>query len=417
MSALRVGVSCCGVAIALAGAPSAVRAQARLGVQDAVDEALRVRPVLKAEAERIAAAEGLRQQAAARSNGEFQFSNENLRPGQTYGRDVDTLAVVTQPIDLTGRRDARIRVADQHVITEHADVARSRIGLIRAVTNAYWEAREAQEARDILKTTLDTFQQIVDFHAAQFRQGVIAEQDLLRVQLEQERLKVTAGRAALDAARTRAMLLRVIGRSTPFEMTLTEPLDASTSRTSMPTDEAVLASRPEIAAAEAALAEAEANTRLQSVLGRPEFSGLFGYKRTQLPDTTSGVNTMVAGMRMTVPWGDRNDGNRAAASADVRRQQALLEEVRTAVLVEYHAAVDEFRLRQGQITDIVIPLRRDGANLAQIAQSAYQQGGTDLVRLLDARRSQLDADLVWVHAMADLQQSAAALSFAAGEIK
>jgi outer membrane protein TolC len=126
---------------------------------------------------------------------------------------------------------------------------------------------------------------------------------------------------------------------------------------------------------------------------------------------------MIAGVRITVPWGDRNLGNRAAASAERRRQQDLLEATRAEVLADYHAALDDYQLRRAQITDIVVPLREHAASLAQIAQAAYAQGGTDLLRLLDARRAQLDADLAWVHAMADWQQSAAAVAFAGGRIK
>src|SRR6185436_10842179 len=122
-----------------------------------IDEALRARPLLEAEAGRVSAAQGLREQAAARSNAEFQFSNENLRPGQTYGRDVDTMAVVTQPLDLAGRRDARMAVADQRVAGARAQSDTSRIEVIRAVTTAYWEAREAQEARESHKAAVDTF--------------------------------------------------------------------------------------------------------------------------------------------------------------------------------------------------------------------------------------------------------------------
>ena len=48
--------------------------------------------------------------------------------------------------------------------------------------------------------------------------------------------------------------------------------------------------------------------------------------------------------------------------------------------------LDDYTMRQEQITNIVIPLRQHASNLAQIAQVAYTQGGTDLLRLLDARK-------------------------------
>ena len=53
-----------------------------------------------AEAERMSSAEGLRKQAGLFPNPEFQFQNENLRPGQTYTRDVDTLAMISQQLDV-----------------------------------------------------------------------------------------------------------------------------------------------------------------------------------------------------------------------------------------------------------------------------------------------------------------------------
>src|SRR4029078_5135938 len=74
------------------------QAQAPLSQEEAVSKALQSRASLKAEAERAFSAEGMKKQAGIRPNPEFQFQNENLRPGQSYGRDVDTLAMINQPL-------------------------------------------------------------------------------------------------------------------------------------------------------------------------------------------------------------------------------------------------------------------------------------------------------------------------------
>ena len=269
----------------------------------------------------------------------------------------------------------------------------------------------------MLNSTVDAFQQVVDYHSAQFRAGMIPEQDLLRIQLEGERLKVAAGLGALDAVKARATLLKALGRPATQSVLLTEPLDLPVPPLPSLSDDAVLAARVETRSAATLVATAQANVRLQTVMGRPELTGLFGYKRTQLPDALTGVNTMVAGLRLTIPWGDRNVGHRLAATADLRREQDLLEAARADVLADYHAALDDYELRLTQIADIVIPLRQHAASVAQLAQAAYTQGGTDLLRLLDARRAQLDADLAWVRAMADWQRSAAAVKFAGGQVK
>ncbi len=83
--------------------PVLLRAQAPLTLDDAVHEALASRVSLEAESERVSVAVGLRNQARAIPNPEFQFQNENLRPGQSYGRDVDTLLMINQPLDVLGR--------------------------------------------------------------------------------------------------------------------------------------------------------------------------------------------------------------------------------------------------------------------------------------------------------------------------
>jgi len=397
--------------------PAICLAQSALTLQQAVDEALASRPSLKADAARIAVAEGERLQAGARANPEFQFQNENLRSGQSYSRDVDTMAIVTQPIDVFGRRSQRLAVADRAVALARNDHEVARVSLVVAVTTAYWEAREAQEVSRVLSASVTSFQQVVQYHEAQLRAGTVAEQDVLRVRLERERLSIAAGVAAIDAARKRWALLSTLGRSSTATVELTEPIEAALPSIPAVSDDEVLRASLEVGAAEAAVAEAEAAERLEVVNARPELDAVLGFKRTQLPDTTTGVNTMIAGLRISLPFVDRNRGNRAAAGAEVQRRQQLLNEARANVLGRYHAALEDFNLQRSLISEAANPLREHAVSLATIAQAAFRQGGTDLLRLLDADRARLDAEVEWVHAMADFQQSAATLKFAQGAIR
>ena len=200
------------------------RAQASLSLREAAHQALETRASLKAEAEQVAVSEGLKKQAGLFPNPEFQFQNENLRPGQTYTRDVDTLAMINQPLDVLGKRKQRIAAASEGVIRSQADYELARWQVSQQVKLAYWSARGSQEIRDVLKTTADNFQKIVDYNSAQLSVGAIAEQDLLRVRLEWERLKILADTAFIDVNRSRLELLRVMGKKDFAEVVLTEPL-------------------------------------------------------------------------------------------------------------------------------------------------------------------------------------------------
>ena len=136
----------CGALLIIGVAAGDASAHQALSLRDAVDRALVARPALKAEAERVSVAEGLREQAGARPNPEFQFQNENLRPGQTYSRDVDTLAYVVQPLDVLGKRGRRIDAAEQTVARTQAEVDLARLRAVRDVKLAYWRARGSTPA-------------------------------------------------------------------------------------------------------------------------------------------------------------------------------------------------------------------------------------------------------------------------------
>jgi outer membrane protein TolC len=400
--------------LSLVSVSTPCHAQSGLSLQEAVDKALEARASLKAEAERISEAQAVKKQAGLIANPVLQLENQNLRPGQTYARDVDSYAFLTQPLDVLGKRKQRIAVAEEEVSRTQTGYEQMKLQIVQSVRLAYWEARGAQEKRDLLKATVENFQKIIDYQSAQLSVGAISEQDLLRVQLEGERLKIATNLAVIEATRARVQLLREMGQIEFPEVSLTEPLDAD-DFVIEPIDIAqVLAQRIEIKLANAAVEEAQARAQLQNVSARPDLNILYGYKRTQLVDATTGVNTAIAGLQITLPITDRNQGNRAAAAAELRRQQQLLAATEADVRADYFGALTAYQLRRNEVIDTLQPLREHAKTISEIAQAVYAQGGTDLLRLLDAERARLDAELAYVQGMAEYQQSISNLQAAEG---
>jgi cobalt-zinc-cadmium efflux system outer membrane protein len=397
-----------------AGAFLPCSAQSRLSLEDAVAGALGARASLKAEAERVSAARGIQKQSGLIPNPTFQFENQNLRPGQTYLRDVDTYAYLTQPLDVLGKRKQRIATARGEVGTSEARYELARRQIAQSVAQSYWAARGAQEIRDLLRATVDNFQRIVDYHSAQLSVGAISEQDFLRIRLEGERLKISSNLVAIEATRARVQLQKDMGQTIFPELILTEPLDANKDLLSAVETQQVLAQRVEIKVARAELEEAQAKAKLEAVSARPDLNILYGYKRTQLADTSTGVNTALAGAQITLPITDRNQGNRAAANAEVIRQEQLLAAAQASALADYYGALQEYQLRRKEVMENLQPLREHAAEISQIAQGAYAQGGTDLLRLLDAERARLDAEVAYVQGMVEYQQSIVNLEAAEG---
>ena len=231
-------------------------AQTRISLQDAIREALDSRASLKAEEQQISAAQGLEKQAHLFANPLFQFQNENLRPGQTYSRDVDTYAYLTQPLDILGKRKKRIEVAGRAVTRTQAEYERAQRQVVQAVKLAYWAARGAQQNEQLLNETVTNFQSIINYNSAQLSVGAISEQDLLRVQLEGERLNISARLAGIEVTSTRIELLRQMGQTDFSEVALTEPLEPEIAQLDPPDIHQVLDQRAEVKVARAALEEA-----------------------------------------------------------------------------------------------------------------------------------------------------------------
>ena len=163
-----------------------------------------------------------------------------------------------------------------------------------------------------------------------------------------------------------------------------------------------------------AVAEARAKARLEDVSARPDLNLIYGYKRTQPTDAVSGLNTAIAGLQITFPITNRNQGNRAAGRAELRRQQQLLAATEAEVQADYYGALQEYDVRHSEVVTTLQPLRQHAQNISDIAQGAYAQGGTDLLRLLDAQRARLDAELAYAQGMVAYQQSIANLQAAEG---
>ena len=81
---------------------------------------------------------------------------------------------------------------------------------------------------------------------------------------------------------------------------------------------------------------------------------------------------------------------------------------------DYYGALEEYQLRRSEVVTTLQPLREHANNISQIAQAAFAQGGTDLLRLVDAERARLDAQLAYIRGMVEYQQSIANLQAAEG---
>jgi cobalt-zinc-cadmium efflux system outer membrane protein len=387
-------------------------AQPTLTLQEALSRALAAHPLLAAYEHRVAASEGLLRQAALRPNPAFSLQAENVRftgpPPFRYWSATDTYALVSQTFETAGKRERRVEVAGAGRRRAELERELLRRQIAARVKQAYWAAAGALQIHDVLVETSKNFELTVDYHRTRVREGAMAEADLLRVQLESERIRLAATAALIDAERARIALFREMGASAIPAAVRFEPValgQVAAPEADVPT---ALERRVEVRLARAALEQAEASYRLQLASSRPDLTGLAGYKRTE------GLDTLVAGFSLNLPLRNRNQGNIAAAAAEVRAARAELASAEALVRAEVEAAARDFAIRRRQLAESLRPMLEQAAESARIAHAAYREGGWDLLRLLDAERLRLETELVYYRALAELRQSAAALETAMG---
>jgi cobalt-zinc-cadmium efflux system outer membrane protein len=103
------------------------------------------------------------------------------------------------------------------------------------------------------------------------------------------------------------------------------------------------------------------------------------------------------------------------AAANVQAAQALLDQVKLSVQADVDAATEAYA-RERAIVEKTLPDMRDRAraNLA-IMSDAYRTGGVDLLRFIDAERTEIDVESSALRTLSEFQQSALRLKLAYGE--
>ena len=385
--------------------------QIRLTLADAVSEALSGNPQLASAAARVAAAEGLRHQAGLGPNPRLIVQSENTRfygsPPFSYSRDADSYAILAQSIETGGKRQRRVELATVNVLRSELERQLQRQQIAIRVSSAYWTAVGAVRNRDLLQLEAVNFARVVQYHRDRVREGASPEVDLIRVQVEHDRLRAAASTASQDADRARIVLFREMGKTEFPLVDFTGELE-SVRIIQIPTMEEVLERRPEMRLSRAGIEQARANLRVQQANARTDPDAQLGYKRT------GGFNTLYAAVQIPLPIKNRNQGQIEAAVAEIKIAEASLAATEAHVRSDLESAVKDYESRQRLIAETLQPMRARADDLYKIADAAYREGGSDILKLLDAERTKIETQVAYTRSLTELQQSAVAVAAAQG---
>ena len=162
--------------------------------------------------------------------------------------------------------------------------------------------------------------------------------------------------------------------------------------------------------ARASLKQAQANSRLQQANAKSDPDLHLGYKRT------AGFDTLYAAVQIPLPIRNRNQGQIEAAIAETRVAESSIAVTEAAIRAELESAKRDYESRQKILNDTLLPMRNRAGEVYRIVDAAYQETGTDILRLLDAERTKIETELLYIRGLSEFQESAVALETAQGSL-
>ena len=380
-----------------------------LSLHDAIQQSL-ASPQARLGQDQVDAVRGSVVQAGLRPNPRLYLQSEDLRPGADnfdFPNDTEDYAYIGQLFELGGKRSRRLDVARANVRQAEANQVLLNQQIAGRVAAAYWTAVTSIGVETLLEEDLHAVDEIVRYNKERVDAGAMRGIDLIRVQIERDRLLLAFEAAKRDAVLSRIDLFRQMGRAPDPGVSLSDSLD-STAALQTESLAVVLAARADVAAARESVTAAEADVRLQRAVGVPDLDLLGGYKRN------SGFNTAYTGLQIPLAFRNRNQGEVARAEASVRLAKDRLQQLELSVGAEIAAAQEAYVHQQAVVHDILPDMRARARQNLAIMDDAYRTGGVDLLRYLDAERTAFDVEVTALRTLAEFQQARLRLQLAYG---
>jgi cobalt-zinc-cadmium efflux system outer membrane protein len=337
-------------------------------------------PRLAASEADIRRAEGLSEQARARPNPSISVLTENVAGSSPYrGFDrAETTLQYSQPIELGGKRSARMAAGQAGVALSHARDRDARVAFAYDLARAYAAAEIADRRISLAEDEVEEAQS--DLHAAQ---ALVDAGKEARLRALQAHSALNEESAALELARANrigayARLSGLVGTEQPYASLSESLLDGSAKAPIVgPVDPQSTSTFI------VAQAEREAASRRLEVERRratPDITANVGVRRLDYENSTA----VVGGISIPLHIFDRNRGNIAASRAEIDAAEARLAMARNEARAEGQAAAAELAAAETRVT-AAADAQATADETYRLARIAYEAGKSPLVELLAAR--------------------------------
>jgi cobalt-zinc-cadmium efflux system outer membrane protein len=402
IAALLAAASCASIAQAQTSPPAA--AQDVITLDEVLDRAGASSPSTEAAGAGVRAAEAARTVAGLRPNPSVSAETENVAGTGAYRgfNEAETTVRFEMPIELGGKRGARLGVADARTYRARLDAAIALADVRLRVTQSYLEAVAAERRVVIAQDQLRIANEALRVARDRVMVGAVSPIDEQRASVQQINARTEAQRAERGARVARQNLQLLVGDP------ITGALDqAWFDRVGGYGPDAPVRVEGTLAyaAARADLRIADANVRLARSQRVPDLTVIAGTKRLSATNDTAAV----VGVSIPLPF--FNNGRASIAQAHAERDQADAQQ-RAARLDTEQEITNVQRDRDNAAASVraSAPALEAATEAARIARIGYGQGKFDQLILLEAERTLAETRSAAIDALAAFHDAEARLA-------
>jgi outer membrane protein, heavy metal efflux system len=388
--------------------PAMAQAQlTRLTLDDAVAAAVANNAQLRAKAAEVGSVRANEITAGLIPNPQASYSATQLG---SRNQDQQHTVTIGQTLETGGKRRRRVESAQAATTVTQQELFDVRRQVVLQVKKAFTDALTARAtvalATDNLKA-LDDVERIQRFRA---ERGDISELELLRLQVQRFAFERDAADARLAAAAAVIALRAAINPAAVAEQPeIVGDLDFRDVTANLePLRQRALEQRPDLRAAAAAYAKAQADLSLARANAWWDVTPQVLYERIG-PDNTFGV-----GVSIPLRVFDRNQGEIARTQSEIGRAAALRDAVASQALADVDTAYAALQIQRERVVllrDTYLPKAQQAR---QTVEFAYRRGGVSLLDFLDAQRTYRETALEYLRALGNYWTAVYQLEAAVG---
>ena len=362
-------------------------------------------PALRAAAHETSASAAAVEQAGRLPNPELSYLREGHRAGATT-----TTVQVSQPLELGGKRQARIAVAQGALDLANTDQALHRQALRADVIDAFYTTLIAQERHQLAQATVELSATSLQAVLGRVAAGKVSPVEAGKARVAQADARAELARAAADLAIARNALGALTGEALDTRTLAGGAVDTLPDVEPLPALLQRAAGALSVRRARQQVTWRNAQADAERAARVPDVTLTIGSQR----DDQLAHRQAVVGLAIPLPLFDRNGGNLAAAIA---RSEGAREDLAATELAA-RTGLAAARLRYGQarseallLADEVVPEAR---SVHQLTLKGFEYGKFTFLDVLDAQRTWFQARSRQWQAMLDAWRAHADIERLAG---